>query len=76
MKKEKEWKKTQNVKKSRNESEKEKGIINQIIKAPFAGLYFFDGSELNFHWNNPKDVDLYVKRMKPTEKWVEVRLAF
>jgi hypothetical protein len=28
MKKEKEWKKTQNVKKSRNESEKEKGIIN------------------------------------------------
>jgi hypothetical protein len=42
-----------------------------------AGLnFFFEGSELNFDWNNPKDVDLYVKRMKPCENKVEVRQAF
>jgi len=38
--------------------------------------YFIDGFELNLCYCNPKDVDLYKKRMKPSESWVEVRLAF
>jgi len=41
-----------------------------------AGLNLqLDGSERNFDWNNPKDVDLYAKRMKPCENKVEVRQA-
>jgi len=52
---------------------------DEVVKktAILAELNFnLDGFELNLCYCNPKDVDLYKKRMKPSESWVEVRLAF
>jgi len=37
---------------------------------------FFEGFEFNVSFYNPKDDDLYLKRMKPKEIWVEVRRPF
>lgn len=33
--------------------------------------FFFDGFELNLCYCNPKDVDLYMRKLKPKEIWVE-----
>lgn len=63
-------------KKSRNESEMSDKWNESSLLATQAGLNLqLDGSERNFDWNNPKDVDLYAKRMKPCENKVEVRQA-
>jgi len=38
--------------------------------------FFFDGFELNLCYCNPKDVDLYMRKLKPKEIWVEDWSAF
>jgi len=40
------------------------------------GDYMFLFDHLNYFWYNPKDDDLYMTRIKPVEKQVEVRRAF
>jgi hypothetical protein len=46
------------------------------LPASSADPNFFEGFEQNIDIFNPKDDDLYLKRMKPLETKVEVRRPF
>lgn len=64
--------KTKNI--LRNESKRREGEI--FLPASSADPNFFEGFEQNIDIFNPKDDDLYLKRMKPLETKVEVRRPF
>ena len=59
------------------EFEKKKGKLFFLAKlGVMMGDYMFLFDHLNYFWYNPKDDDLYMTRIKPVEKQVEVRRAF
>jgi len=60
----------------RNESERREGVCYRSAPASSADPNFFEGFEQNIDIFNPKDDDLYLKRMKPLETKVEVRRPF
>jgi hypothetical protein len=54
----------------------EKAGVFYCLPASSADPNFFEGFEQNIDIFNPKDDDLYLKRMKPLETKVEVRRPF
>jgi len=72
------WKNYNEKIRIRNESKRvwKKGKLFKAKLGVMMGDYKFLFDHLNYFWYNPKDDDLYMTRIKPVEKQVEVRRAF